>query len=218
VNELVAACRREWRRLRVPAEEADEMAAELEADLADAAADGLTAADVLGGEAADPLAFARAWATERGLVATRPRRLPLALGAAAVLAAILTGVALLAGGRTPHVTRTPDVVGLTRQAAAGRAEAAGLRLRVVRGQVSSPVAFSVTSLGAAAVVGRRQPGRSRTVVVVPASVTTLSGATTSTTTFTYSPGSVDVLAQLPAAGSRVSRGGELQVLVGPSLP
>ena len=63
---FVEECRREWKRLGVPDSLAEEMAAELEADLAEAEADGVSAAEILG--ESDPRRFARTWATERGLV------------------------------------------------------------------------------------------------------------------------------------------------------
>jgi hypothetical protein len=48
VNDFVEKCRRERRRLRVPDAVANEMAADLEADLAEAEADGTSPEEVLG--------------------------------------------------------------------------------------------------------------------------------------------------------------------------
>jgi len=79
MTNVVDECRRTWRRLGVPREMAEEMAADVKADIAAAEADGFSAAAVIG---ADPRAFATAWATERGIV--RPR-LRLALTAASAL-------------------------------------------------------------------------------------------------------------------------------------
>ena len=45
---FIEECRYEWKRLGVPDSMADEMAAELESDLAEAEADGVSAAEVLG--------------------------------------------------------------------------------------------------------------------------------------------------------------------------
>jgi hypothetical protein len=45
---FVEECRREWKRLGVPDLLAEEMATELEADLAEAEADGVSAAEMLG--------------------------------------------------------------------------------------------------------------------------------------------------------------------------
>jgi hypothetical protein len=114
MSEFVEECRREWRRLRVPDPIANEMAADLEADLAEAAAEGASAEQVLGSGAFDPRAFAASWATERGIVAPDPplpsataavRSLPVrrlrpsaaiaAIGAVAVLATLAVAVSLI---------------------------------------------------------------------------------------------------------------------------
>src|SRR6476659_8170420 len=63
---FIEECRYEWRRLGVPDSMADEMATELEADLAEAQADGVSAAEILG--ESDPRRFAATRARERGLV------------------------------------------------------------------------------------------------------------------------------------------------------
>jgi branched-subunit amino acid ABC-type transport system permease component len=92
VTAFVDECRREWRRLRVPAELADEMAYELEADLAEAG----SLEELLGTAPVDASMFARNWATERGVAkATRGRRsfVP-ALLATLALAAAIAGAAL----------------------------------------------------------------------------------------------------------------------------
>lgn len=67
MSEFVEECRREWRRLSVPDAIANEMAADLEADLKEAEAEGASAEEVLGSGAFDPRAFAAAWAAERGV-------------------------------------------------------------------------------------------------------------------------------------------------------
>ena len=67
---FIEECRYEWKRLGVPDSLADEMAAELEADLAEAQADGVSATEMLG--ESDPRRFAANWARERGLVADAP--------------------------------------------------------------------------------------------------------------------------------------------------
>jgi hypothetical protein len=66
----VEECRREWKRLGVPDSLAEEMATELETDLAEAEADGVSAAEILG--ESDPRRFAATWASERGLVSEQP--------------------------------------------------------------------------------------------------------------------------------------------------
>ncbi|MFI8992484.1 hypothetical protein [Streptomyces sp. NPDC053542] len=68
--DTVGQARRVWRRLGVPEQAAQEMAEELSADLAAAAADGRTAEDYVGGDIA---ALARTWAAERGLIRSRKR-------------------------------------------------------------------------------------------------------------------------------------------------
>jgi hypothetical protein len=67
VSEFVEECRREWRRLGVPDPVANEMAADLTADLDEAEAEGGSPEDVLGNSAFDPRRFAAAWATARGV-------------------------------------------------------------------------------------------------------------------------------------------------------
>jgi len=105
VNEFVEECRREWRRLRVPDPVANEMAADLTADLDEAESEGGPAEDVLGNSAFDPRRFAAAWAVARGVAGPpAPDRLsgwrrPLALGLSVFLGAltILAGLVLLSG-------------------------------------------------------------------------------------------------------------------------
>ena len=89
MNEYVAECRREWRRLGVSSPIADEMAAELEADLDEAP----SLDEALGTDAADAHAFARRWALERGVVP--PPRRGLRAGLVAALAAF--ALAAIAG-------------------------------------------------------------------------------------------------------------------------
>ncbi len=105
MSDFVEQCRREWRRLGVPAPLADEMAADLTSDLREAEAEGVSAEEVLGNSAFDPRSFAASWAAERGIIPARPsrgdgRRRPLALMAFTALAAVVLIVAavLLATG------------------------------------------------------------------------------------------------------------------------
>lgn len=98
MNEFVEACRREWRRLRVPDAAANEMAADLEADLEEAQAEGASAEAVLGSGAFDPRSFANAWAAERGLIGKVPRThrfawTPAVIAALALIA--ITGAILM---------------------------------------------------------------------------------------------------------------------------
>jgi len=124
VNEFVERCRGEWRRLGVPDPVADEMAAELAADLEEAEAEGASAEEVLGA-GADPGAFASAWAAERGVIQRPPPnghglrrgwRMPaaiLALTLIAVVGAVLVIVVSASpGGQTfslPPAPRALDV-------------------------------------------------------------------------------------------------------------
>ena len=77
MSEFVEECRREWRRLGVPDPVANEMAADLSADLEEAEAEGGSPEDVLGNSAFDPRRFAAAWAVARG-VTSQPARRPSA--------------------------------------------------------------------------------------------------------------------------------------------
>jgi hypothetical protein len=69
VIEFVQECRREWKHLGVPDPIANEMAADLTADIEEAEAEGGSAEDVLGTSLFDPRRFAAAWAGARGVTA-----------------------------------------------------------------------------------------------------------------------------------------------------
>jgi hypothetical protein len=98
--------RREWKRLGVPDAVADEMAAELQADLDEAAHDGVSPTDLLGTSANDPRGFAAAWANERGLVAPRrPRSIPLRWVVTAALVLLAIGVVGFAVTAKVHKVR-----------------------------------------------------------------------------------------------------------------
>jgi hypothetical protein len=97
MSALVDECRQEWRRLGVPDLLAEEMATELESDLAEAEADGVSAAEMLG--ESDPRRFAEAWARERGLVSEPPQKKShkgLWIGLAVALLLIFIGLPALA--------------------------------------------------------------------------------------------------------------------------
>lgn len=66
MSDFVQQCRGEWKRLGVPDPVANEMAADLAADLAEAQGEGVSAEEVLGTSAFDPRSFATSWAAERG--------------------------------------------------------------------------------------------------------------------------------------------------------
>jgi hypothetical protein len=112
MSSFVDECRKEWSRLGVPEAEANEMAADLEADLAEAKAEGASPEEVLGNGYFDPRSFAASWAASRGFVrTTRPARgmiqvrsLALALGALVAAAFVALGLAFLFGN--PVVNRS----------------------------------------------------------------------------------------------------------------
>lgn len=112
MNPFVEECRREWKRLGVPDPVANEMAADLEVDLAEAEADGSSAEEVLGTAAFDAPSFAAAWAAERGVVprATETvrtrRRVPRAEVAIAGFALVaIIGALLLLTAQASSQTR-----------------------------------------------------------------------------------------------------------------
>jgi hypothetical protein len=124
VSEFVDQCRAEWHRLGVPDAITNEMAADLAADLDEAAADGVSPEEVLGTAAFDPRGFAASWASERGVVpavraaasdrAPAPSRARVVVAALAIVAALALFVAALAlvfsghGGET--VVARPDSI------------------------------------------------------------------------------------------------------------
>ncbi len=105
MDPFVEACRTEWKRLGVSDADANEMAADLEADLREAASEGVAPEEVVGTGVFDAPAFAAAWATERGVVpaSPEPRRAPWrsSMLVAAVAFAIVgaVGGGLLLGNR-----------------------------------------------------------------------------------------------------------------------
>jgi hypothetical protein len=115
MNEFVEECRREWRRLRVPDPVANEMAAELAADLEEAEAEGVSPEEVLGRGAFDPRSFAASWAAERGVSRRSParERVPRSsfiLAAIAALAAIAVIGAALAIFASPSGSASAPVI------------------------------------------------------------------------------------------------------------
>ena len=107
MHEFVEECRREWRRLGVPEPIAAEMAVDLEADIAEAEAEGGSAEDVLGDSLFDPRRFAASWAGARGVTnppAAEPTRQrgPVLAGVAAALLAVvaLAAAVVLVGHRS----------------------------------------------------------------------------------------------------------------------
>ena len=111
MNEFVEECRREWRRLGVPDPVANEMAADLTADLEEAEAEGGSPEDVLGNSAFDPRRFAAAWAAARGVTspptfeAPAPRRTPWAIAMTVFLGVLIVGAgaALFVGSSSSSI-------------------------------------------------------------------------------------------------------------------
>lgn len=103
---FIEECRREWKRLGVPDAIANEMAADLAADLEEAESEGAAPEEVLGNGVFDPRSFAASWAAERGVVRQPVARGPVvaktltlaAIGALLVMAAV--GAALVVVSRT----------------------------------------------------------------------------------------------------------------------
>lgn len=110
MSEFVEECRREWRRLGVPDPVANEMAADLTADLEEAEREGGTPEDVLGTSAFDPRRFAASWAAARGVTGTtdleRPSlwQRPVAIAFVALLGVLVVGAGLvLVAGRSGSI-------------------------------------------------------------------------------------------------------------------
>jgi hypothetical protein len=115
MSRFVEDCLKEWNRLGVPQVTANEMAADLEADLAEAEADGVSPEEVLGNGYFDARAFAAEWASARGVVHSerttrmpvghlRLRPLALVLSALGCLLVAAFGLAILVGGRSSSVS------------------------------------------------------------------------------------------------------------------
>jgi hypothetical protein len=173
VSKFVKECQREWKRLGVADAVANEMAADLEADLEEAEAEGASIEDVLGSSAFDPRSFAAAWAAERGVVgpSTTPgkparRLIVLATIVAAAIALIGAAIAFLpttATHRVASVALRPalpappqTLVAPNHSAAIAAVHTVGLLLLVVG--VIGIVTMSVWMLWSRA--GRAGPGGS----------------------------------------------------------
>jgi hypothetical protein len=102
VSEFVNECRREWKRLGVRQSDAEEMAAELEADLEEGAPH-----EVLGSDVVDATSFARRWAVERGVIPRRVRgvRVEVAAAVAAFALAAIAGALLMVFSSPSHPER-----------------------------------------------------------------------------------------------------------------
>lgn len=120
MSQFVEECRREWKRLRVPDPVANEMAADLAADLKEAEEEGASAEEVLGSGAFDPRSFAASWAAERGVIQPplptaislpRRSRMSAAIAASAVVAIIGAVLAILASPGGPGPLAVASAVG-----------------------------------------------------------------------------------------------------------
>jgi hypothetical protein len=119
MSEFVDECRREWRRLGVADPIANEMAADLTADLDEAEAEGDSLEDVLGNSAFDPRRFAAAWATSRGVVGMptrdyspswRKKPVVAAIACMGVLLVFLAGLVLLVGRSSRSIAIAPVAI------------------------------------------------------------------------------------------------------------
>jgi hypothetical protein len=163
MSEFVEDCRREWRRLGVPNPAANEMAADLAADLKEAEQNGVSAEEVLGEGAFDARAFAASWASERGLVPDSQhdrlrnhRMLVTATVALLAVAGVTVGAVLAFNHSSPRPAITnvgtarqptqtfapiavPDLHGLRQEQAIAVAQSAGLQVEItVRAQKGVP--------------------------------------------------------------------------------
>ena len=150
MNDLVEECRREWKRLGVPDPVADEMAAELEADLEEAEAEGASAEEVLGRGAFDPRAFATAWAAERGVVQGTPangrgaRRSRIVAGIGAfILIAVIGGALVVVGGSGQERYSASNVAALSPDGRQAVVWVAALPPRERRIAVAAPLPIRV---------------------------------------------------------------------------
>jgi len=142
MSDFVEQCRREWERLGVPDQVANEMAADLAADLAEAQEDGVSAEEVLGTGVFDARSFALSWATERGVIPSAPqpqqsasRKPAILVGLATftvmgLIGAVLTALRVHESVAVARPTRLPfappvhpDAVIVQRASASGAAEA-----------------------------------------------------------------------------------------------
>lgn len=148
MSAFVEECRAEWRRLGVPDSIADEMASDLEVDLDEASAEGVSATEILG--ESDPRRFAASWASARGLVPDRRprRRRSLSTIFAAALAVLIVGMVvgvvlvveaahpyihtLTRQGQQPVGVPVPLLVGLKERQAVALVRAKRLGVAVVR--------------------------------------------------------------------------------------
>lgn len=192
MSQFVEECRREWKRLGVPDPVANEMAADLAADLTEAESDGASAEEVLGNAAFDPRTFAASWARERGVIQSRKRdtlRRPPLLAGIAVLLALLAAavVAVVALVSSPSSTRAPATPTPTATGAARTTTAPAVIVPNMIGLQQDEAIRLAQEVGLGVEVRYRGSGRSAAAAVV---------------------------AQSPAAGAEVLRGAVLSLVLG----
>ncbi len=158
MSQFVDECRKEWHRLGVVEAVANEMAADLEVDLAEAEADGVAPEAVLGNGFFDAQGFAGAWASARGVVDTG-RRIPgsrrppfwaLAAGVSVGVSVVVLGLVVVVGGHrfgsTSMASASPIAGPIVRQPLAP-----GLFAGPRRVMLGRPV-FAVAAIGGVAVL------------------------------------------------------------------
>lgn len=121
MSEFVEECRREWRRLGVSDPVANEMAADLTADLEEAEAEGGSLEDVLGNSAFDPRRFAASWAVARGVTGPQPpSRSPLWRPPVAIALTFILGVLTIFAALAILSGHTSSAIAVTHQIIEGR--------------------------------------------------------------------------------------------------
>ncbi len=155
MSDFVERCLQEWRRLGVADPLAEEMAAELTSDLADAEAEGVSADELLGSSVFDPRSFAASWAAERGIIPEpsspgNAGRRPLVLVAFTALAAIAVIVsALLLATGEPKLSLVKSSLG-PHLPGAGAGVTPTVHQQVLQTSASTPVEWILLLLAIAA--------------------------------------------------------------------
>ena len=149
MSEFVEECRREWRRLGVSDPVANEMAADLTADLEEAEAEGGSLEDVLGNSAFDPRRFAASWAVARGVTGSpNAERWPLWRPRVAIALTVLLGALTLGAAWVLVGLRGQSVAIAARRIVAGPGPIRVFPPRVGRIVIPGPLGpFVSTTMG-----------------------------------------------------------------------
>jgi hypothetical protein len=163
MSDFVEQCRQEWKRLGVPDPLAQEMAADLAADLSEAEGEGVSAEELLGRSAFDPRSFAASWAAERGIIPVtagraNARRRPLVLvgfTAVAAIALVVAALLLLTGEPRVSIVASRAVTRPHPMPPAGFVVPPGTDRQVLQTSASTPVEWillllAIVALGFAA--------------------------------------------------------------------